>query len=434
MMREIAIALNILCTISECFWIYCIIDILFTRRFQDAYFIKKKWNLIGVNVLFATIIILIMNKESLTSVWTLVMWIFYGVFSACVFWKCDVLNAIAVVGTYCFCLLIFGNIQISITGLIGGNQLIEATTMHQGVYRVIYILACEPIWIAINLLFYKWIKKKKGLQNNQKYYLSMTIVGMIGGIFIASQMLSNFTVEINAIWYLFCVIVIILIYAIALWEKSRIYKYQMGALEKHNELLEKSYKQINETYIENAKLYHDMKHHFNSIYRLVEQENLCQAKEYIENITEPVTFKNIIKYTGIELLDVILQEMEQKAKRNGITIIFEAQQLPQEISIKQNDLCALYVNLLENAIAASKSKVYLSIKQINKMMFITIKNDYRICPLIKNGNFITDKKDAEKHGWGTQIIKQVVEKYEGSIEYKVDEKFVYSEIVVNDIL
>ena len=177
-----------------------------------------------------------------------------------------------------------------------------------------------------------------------------------------------------------------------------------------------------------------MKHHFNSIYRLVEQENLCQAKEYIENITEPVTFKNIIKYTGIELLDVILQEMEQKAKRNGITLIFEAQQLPQEISIKQKDLCALYVNLLENAIAASKSKVYLSIKQINKMMFITIKNDYRICPVIKNGNFITDKKDAEKHGWGTQIIKQVVEKYEGSIEYKVDEKFVYSEIVVNDIL
>lgn len=434
MMREIAIALNILCTISECFWIYCIIDILFIRRFQNAYFIKKKWNLIGVNVFLATIIILIMNKESLTSLWTLVMWIFYGVFSACVFWKCDVLNAIAVVGTYCFCLLIFGNIQISITGLIGGNQLIEATTMHQGVYRVIYMLICEPIWITINLLFYKWIKKKKGLQNNQKYYLSMTIVGMIGGVFIASQMLNNFTIEINVIWYLFCVIVIILIYAIDLWEKSRIYKYQMCALEKHNELLEKSYKQINETYIENAKLYHDMKHHFNSIYRLVEQEDLCQAKEYIENITEPVTFKNVIKYTGIELLDVILQEMEQKAKRNGITLIFEAQQLPQEISIKQKDLCALYVNLLENAIAASKSKVYLSIKQINKMMFITIKNDYRICPVIKNGNFITDKKDAEKHGWGTQIIKQVVEKYEGSIEYKVDEKFVYSEIVVNDIL
>lgn len=429
MMREIAIALNILCTISECFWIYCIIDILFKRRFWE----QNKWYLILFNVLCSTLIILMMNQRVLTSPWTLTMWIFYGVLSVCIFWRCDFFDAVAVIGTYCFCLLIFGNIQISITGLIGGNQLIEATTMQYGIHRVIYLLISGPIWFGLSFIFYKWLKKRGFLKNRHKYFIWMTLSGMIGGIFITNQMLSNFSIELNTIWYLFCIIIVLFVYGLILWEKSEIYKFQVTSLEKHNELLEKSYKQINDTYIENAELYHDMKHHFNSIYRLVEQEDLCQAKEYIENITEPVMFKNVIRYTGIELLDVILQEMEQKARRNGITLIFEAQQLPQEISIKQKDLCALYVNLLENAIEASKSKVYLSIKQINKMMFITIKNDYRIYPVIRNGNFITDKKDTEKHGWGTKIIKQVVEKYNGDIKYKVDDECVSIEIMLNDI-
>lgn len=433
MMRELAAILNIFCTVSEFFWIYCIIDALFSRRFLNVNVIKNKWILIGVNVLFATIIILIMNQKVLTSPWTLTMWIFYGVLSACIFWKCDVLNAVAVVGTYCFCLLIFGNIQISILGLIGGNELIEAATMYQGIHRIILILIWEPIWITINYILYKWIKKKKGLQNNQKYYVLMTVIGMIGGIFIAVQMLKNFSFEINAIWYLFCVIVIIFVYAIVLWERSKIYRYQMGALEKHNELLEKSYEQINQTYIENAKLYHDMRHHFNELYRLAEQENSLKAKEYLEDIIKPLEAKSVVYRTGVELLDVIFSEMEHEAQRKEISINFDVQQLPQDMIISQKDLCALYVNLLENAVEAAKSSINICVKQIHNMMLITIINDYIEKPLMKEGRFITRKKDKEKHGWGTKIVEQIIQKYEGNIEYKINEDYVMIEAVLSDL-
>lgn len=207
----------------------------------------------------------------------------------------------------------------------------------------------------------------------------------------------------------------------------------MGALEKHNELLEKSYEQINQTYIENAKLYHDMRHHFNELYRLAEQENSLKAKEYLEDIIKPLEAKSVVYRTGVELLDVIFSEMEHEAQRKEISINFDVQQLPQDMIISQKDLCALYVNLLENAVEAAKSSINICVKQIHNMMLITIINDYIEKPLMKEGRFITRKKDKEKHGWGTKIVEQIIQKYEGNIEYKINEDYVMIEAVLSDL-
>lgn len=432
-MQEVAELLNVMGTINECFWIYCIMDILFGQRIAIARIFKSKWVVIWLNVVCAAITILIMNHQTLTSPWTLTVWILYGVASACIFFDVDVLRAIAVVGTYCLGLLVIGMIEISITGLIGGDELIKLTTIQNGIYRVLYLMCGVPIWGILNIFFCRWLKRKIPFQNNHKYWMYMSIIGIIGGAFIASQMLFNFSVEINIISFLFVTILIMLVYGMVLWTKNKAYKKQMNSLERNNELLEKGYKQISRTYSENAKLYHDMSHHLNVIYRLVKQEDIKNAEQYLESILLPGDTDVVVNRTGIELINVIFHEMHIKAQERNVKLSFDVQQLPQDIIISQKDLCGLFVNLLENAIEAARSNVYVKVKQIHKMLFVQIKNDYITQPKIKDGKFQTTKVNSEKHGWGMQIIEQVVLKYDGNIKYLIDENYVNIETMLNDI-
>lgn len=62
-----------------------------------------------------------------------------------------------------------------------------------------------------------------------------------------------------------------------------------------------------------------------------------------------------------------------------------------------------------------------------------IRNDYIVPPKVKDGKFQTTKADGEKHGWGTQIVEQIVQKYDGKLEYSIDENYVNIEAMLNDV-
>ena len=65
---------------------------------------------------------------------------------------------------------------------------------------------------------------------------------------------------------------------------------------------------------------------------------------------------------------------------------------------------------------------------MEKSLYISLNLNAKIVDNIIN----TLNTKGYKNTYGYEI--KIVHKYEGSIEYKVDGKFVYSEIVINDIL
>lgn len=174
----------------------------------------------------------------------------------------------------------------------------------------------------------------------------MSFVGIVGSAFIASQLLADFSVEISIIGFLFIIILLMFLYGMFLLQKSSLYKSKVEFLEKNNELMEKSYDQISRIYSENAKIYHDMRHHLNAIYRLLKQDDK-RAEEYLEQILMPLDMATVTNRTGIEILNVIFQEMDMKSQERNLKMDFDVQQLPQDIMISRKDLCALFVNLLE---------------------------------------------------------------------------------------
>jgi len=104
--------------------------------------------------------------------------------------------------------------------------------------------------------------------------------------------------------------------------------------------------------------------------------------------------------------------------------------IPCHISIDNRDLVLLFSNLLHNAFEGAKEAhdKYVTVKINSKEngLFISIKNSYQ--QEIKksfNGDFITSKADKENHGIGIRLIKSVIKKYEGKVEFShTNEMFV----------
>lgn len=59
--------------------------------------------------------------------------------------------------------------------------------------------------------------------------------------------------------------------------------------------------------------------------------------------------------------------------------------------------------------------VKLEIKRKGNILMIIVENGYRITPIIRNGVFLSTKKDKEHHAIGMISIRRVAEKYHGTI-------------------
>lgn len=426
-MREISILLDILCTLNEGFWLYRFPDIMYERRNAENQHAKLWfWGF----VLCFTVMVKILNWVAVSSPYTIFILIPCTI-SIVLFWKCSVIDAFSVCGGYIFVNALVGTIEISITGILGGEELIRNTAMVQGKERCIYLLIGGPIWFVLNHAFSKWlIYHKEQKEKFNKYIIIVTAVGLGGASFFTLSMLSEFSYSDNMGWYLFLTILAIIILSYYFYIKREQMQDKIHLLDIQNSMLERNYESVTAFYAENAKLYHDMNHHLDAIGQMLQAGHNQEAVSYIESLREPLKSSKISVRTGIDVIDTVLYEAEQRARKKEIIMEMKIQSLPQDMLVAKKDICALFANILDNAIDAADKEIYMSVKKVYGMLLIELKNDYSVRPIKKNNRFVTSKQDYNHHGWGMQIIEQIVEKYDGSIEYELGDKF-RVEIMIN---
>ena len=264
-----------------------------------------------------------------------------------------------------------------------------------------------------------------------KSLASLTVTGLIGFLFICQQMLKSFNIYINIVWYLFMTIEFgggVIVYYIV---KNKRLNERLYQLDIQNKMLEKNYVQISEFYRSNAKLYHDMRHHLNVVCYILEKGETGQAKQYVESLKNAGGFLTVKKRTGLDVVDVVLSELERQAAGKAVSVFIKSQILAQDINIEQRDLCVLLANLMDNAVEAAQEEIKVAIKRIQDMLIICVQNDCHMLPLRKNGKFQTTKKDRINHGWGIQNIEDIVQKYQGSIEYRTQDDKFFVDIMIN---
>ena len=276
-------------------------------------------------------------------------------------------------------------------------------------------------WMIINGILISAIRHK-GIG---KTFTALNLLKTFGIAFFSTAFLCDFFMDMiygNAIQnYVFLSCLVSLLLMVCFCFRQSQLKMQISVLDTQYDLIESQYVRAQNFYTENAKLYHDIKHHLRALERLLQNGDQREALAYIESVQEPLQCKMIPVHTGVDIVDTVIYEAKEKAEQRNILLQVETPILPSELKIEDRELCVLCANLLDNALKAAKEQNKLKIAKAAGILVIQMKNDYKEKPLVKNNHFVSEREqDSSAHGWGMKIIEQIVEKYHGELSIRVD--------------
>lgn len=224
-------------------------------------------------------------------------------------------------------------------------------------------------------------------------------------------------------------VTIILSYKLTnLANKELEYQLKMQQIELENKLNEDL-----SAVVQNLRsLRHDMNNHIGIIRGLSANKEYDLLDDYLNEVYSTVANANDFIFVENQPLQILLNSKISKAQQKNIKLDTEI--VVNEIKISDKDMCALLGNIIDNAFEATEKLetdryVKLIIKEKNSGCFIHCENTYAEAPVIVDGKFITSKRATLEHGIGTENIKSIVKKYNGTIDFSVEEMFTVNIVI-----
>lgn len=157
-----------------------------------------------------------------------------------------------------------------------------------------------------------------------------------------------------------------------------------------------------------ASFQHDIDNHLLVLSGLLHEKQFVQAETYLSRLKQSSKSPPVPILTGNMALDILLREKLGYAESQQIKVTHHIK-IPPSFSIDSIDLCALFSNLLDNAITAAQKKPHgqrsLSLQTAARSHFLTIEAINTAVPTARI-----------KAGTGLQNIRQIAEKYHGCME------------------
>lgn len=374
-----------------------------------------------VLAIIGTIIVQVFNYIESFSYFTILFFVLYISISAIFLYKCNYITLFALSSFYLLCLssfdfLIFSMCANLLTGQNGFSSLISEKSL----LRLVIIIAIKILWILIYMLlknkFWNFVLAK----NYMYTILFVSCAGFLGFIYLANQTIKGLGLEVTERWVLYICFLSLSFSIIYFVIKNKEVKIKLDFMNMRNTLLEENYNTINNIYMDNAKLYHDLNNHLNVLYQLLNDGDIEEAKEYITQISDPIMLLSKTVWTGVDVIDVIINSKFEKMRSKNIIAEINVE-YPANSTILPNDMCSVLSNLLDNAIEAAEkvldtSRISLTMRRINSFILIKVSNSC-INSDRKFGNIpSTTKENKYLHGWGLPSVQGIVRKYGGSME------------------
>lgn len=170
------------------------------------------------------------------------------------------------------------------------------------------------------------------------------------------------------------------------------------------------------------KYRHDLSKHVNMLKILIAKDcDFDEIKSYIqENMAEQVSDTS---ENRDDILNTLLYIKKKECVEKNISLDLSVQAGCCDF-MAEADKVGLFLNLLENALEAtekisdfSRRRISLSICNEDDELMIRLIN-----PVLKTESlsFVSKKKDKDLHGFGTRIIKDILDKYSGVRNTRLD--------------
>lgn len=157
---------------------------------------------------------------------------------------------------------------------------------------------------------------------------------------------------------------------------------------------------------------HDSKNHLLVIAGLLRDKKFPQAEQYTEKLYTSYNALRMDIATGKLVLDILMKEKLGEAKRNHIAVTCHVA-VPEPFGIEDTDLCILFANILDNAIAACK-------KEMPEKRWLSVCAQVKAQLLIIEAVNSTSATKPVPFGTGLQNIRHVAESYHGTMETELE--------------
>jgi signal transduction histidine kinase len=329
-------------------------------------------------------------------------------------------------------ILIINFVMLNIISIVSGVYMMEmrygsnALRISVDVYsEVIYLIV---VMLAVMLKRkYKIKISKNELMIVLLFFISTFII--YNGVLLISPEISpkttmKFFVLLSGMIFINIAILPLVIHL----SKENIKKSELLLIAQHIEKQRNSVNIIQENYEEIRKIKHDMKTYVTGINQLISVGEVSKAIE----LGNKTISDNLLSNTDFDMLNAVLNAKVKFCKEKNIDFGFL---IADKINILgDTEINIIIMNLVDNAIEASveisDSRIQLIISQEKSYMKILIKNKILSSVLNANPDLETTKKDAVNHGFGIKSIRDIIEKYNGIIDFYEEDNFFHADVFI----
>lgn len=187
-------------------------------------------------------------------------------------------------------------------------------------------------------------------------------------------------------------------------------------------------------YQEISILRHDFRNAIDCISGMISQGDNKGALSYAEKLKERKinTIKSQINSSST-VINAVINSKFSEAKENNIEAsVRMVIQIPEYLEF---DLSILLSNLLDNAIEACQknkiaSQILLTISEEAGYYRIAVRNTIENSVLKGNKSLKSVKQDKKSHGWGLRSVEDIVQKYDGLIDFYEKENMFFVDILL----
>ncbi len=174
---------------------------------------------------------------------------------------------------------------------------------------------------------------------------------------------------------------------------------------------------------------HDIKNQYAYMQILLKEERYAELQSYFEEISSKLPAGLSYVDCGNQVMNTILNMEIGKAGTQGIQVERQLM-IPPKLSFPDDDLCSLISNMMDNAIeesvrmkeAGKEYGIRVEIYPRESYLFLRCLNRTDLDRIKKGEKGLrTTKKDITQHGYGTQIIERIAEKYNGCAEFGLED-------------
>ena len=308
--------------------------------------------------------------------------------------------------------------------------------LETGYYASSFGIVLLPIILFLFCIIYKHTKLITASANIPFRFTVIIILIPILCIYIVFLL---FSIPSIANWQFISITGILMLISVSivwLYEKQILFynqKEQLHILDLQNRYFSKQIETANLLELNTQKIRHDMKNHFLSINILADKNNDTDVSEYISNIINDLSPSNRIVNTGNYMIDGLFNYFISVANNNNIHTTCDVS-FPKEQLINEHDITVLLGNLwdncIENAMPCINGSINFGLHYSKNRILLSCSNSF-LGSRKQTGNvFLSTKADKTIHGIGLKNVKQIVDKYNGTIEYDINNNLFSVKIIL----